>query len=189
MKRILAAILLLALLALPALAENKEPKNAPVPAQTEAGGDYDGIVLPAVAVLVDAWRDIYHDPQYAEEYAGHSGYLEIKNTRIIRIQDEPRSARNETGEPDKATELFGDVAYIVDFLIYADYYCSEPYYMNPNQYTSVIGYKNGRIEVYGPASLLQVYSGRAYEYYYSGIIEEIIDLNGAYNAVYHLLEE
>ena len=160
------------------------------PPETAAdNGEYDELVLPAVELILDAWREIYRDPERAEVYAGHSGYLEIKNTRVIRIQDEPRSARNETGEPDRATDFFGDIAYIVEFIIYSDYYSSEPYYIYTETCSCILVHRDGQYELFKWRTPLELYSSRVFEYNYSRIIEEIVDLNGAYNAVYHLLEE
>ncbi|MBQ6374478.1 MAG: hypothetical protein IJJ45_08340, partial [Clostridia bacterium] len=75
------------------------------------------------------------------------------------------------------------------FLIYTDYFYSEPYYSYPGLASSVLVHRNGRLEVQKASNLFYLYRTRTYESDFSGIIEEIVDLNGAYNAVYRLLEE
>ena len=189
MKRFLAFVLLLALLTLPALAENKEAKSAPAPAGEEMGGEYDEMVLPAIEALKGEWRRIYGEmvdggmcgPDF-------TGYLEIKNTRVIRIRKVPYGSRGSAGETNHATETFGDIDYLVDFVIYSDYFGSTPYYEYVGLSDCVAVLRNGTIEVRQKNPLL-LYRSRYYESDFSGIIEEIIDLNGAYNAVFHLLEE
>ena len=189
MKKCLAVILLLAFLALPALAENKEAERASAPAEEKAGGEYDVIVLPAIEALRDAWRAVYTEDGMADLYAGHSGYLEIKNTRIVQIREAPRKSFNETGEPDKATEVFGDIACVVEFVLAHDYFGSEPYYLinGTSAAECVLVRRDGSLE---PArNPFVLYRAATYDMDFSGIIEEIVDLNGEYNAVCHLLEE
>ena len=177
MKKLLSALLLLALLlsVQTCLAENKEK-----PASPAAGGEYDEIVLPAIEALKDAWREIYGE--YPDMYLGHTGYLEIKNTRILRIREDLSGAK------EAAETLFGDVDCLVEFMLYTDYYGSEPYYAGVGMYDCVALRRDGAVKALSK-NPLEFYRSRTYDADYSGIIEEIIDLNGEYNAAYHLLAE
>jgi hypothetical protein len=53
-----------------------------------------------------------------------NAYLEIKNTRLIELKD------------DLADE-FEDIDYLVEFLLYSDYFHTAPYYMNATVFDTV----------------------------------------------------
>ena len=179
MKRYLAILLMIVLLALSAPAAL---------AETQATGEYDAVVLPAIEVLKNEWRGIYGESAGAGMYGpGFTGYLEIKNTRVIYIKEDPHRTGELSGEEDAAAKFFGDMDYFVDFILYSDYMGSTPYYDNFGIYDCVVVKRDGTVEVL--QNPLQIYRGRTYDVDFSGIIEEIVDLNGEYNAVYHLLWE
>jgi len=138
----------------------------------KANGDADRIVTRAVDALKQQWKEIYSD----DMYIGCEGYLEIKNARIIYINDEI--------EAGIAEEMFGNVDYIVEFIIYSDYFASAPYYMNIGLYDTVVFYDDGYTEV--TRSMLNIYRARTYEADLSNIIKSIEDLGDKYNAVFKL---
>ena len=180
MKRRLCLLLIALLLISGALAEGTR-----APHEADAG-EYDGIVEPALEAALEAWRLAYSSSMYE----GHAGYLEIKNTRVLKIAEAPHDANPVSDKPDRAAETFGGLKYIVEFTFASDYFLTEPYYTigTAPVATNALIHADGSVTLSGN-SLLAMYSSRTYSYDYSGIIEQIIDLNGAYNAVYRLLEE
>ena len=131
------------------------------------------IVTQAIESLKQEWGVVYSDDIYLEG----EGFLEIKNTRILYTFDNI--------DEGTAAELFGDVDYIVEFLLYTNLYESAPYYMNHGLYDTVTFYSDGSIEV--PAmSLLHLYRNYTLTYDFSTIVESVEDLGSAYNAVYTL---
>lgn len=141
--------------------------------------EYD--VAAAVEALKTYWRDEAY--AFAED---QDGYLEIKNTRIVVIADEPK-AENEDMQP-QMDKCFADVDYIVEFILYSDMLGAAPYYQNAGSWNCVVVRKDGSMEV--PAeSPFDDYRSHTYSLDVSGIVADVIDLNQEYNAVYHLLEE
>ncbi len=118
----------------------------------------------AIEKLTDLWQGEYSGQDDIESY-----YLEIKNTRIISILE------NDVKE-------FKDIEYIVEFIIFADMYDSAPYYMNSYMYNTVAFYKDGSSAVI-PKNLFEIYGSKNYSYDFSEIIDEIYDLEHAYNQV------
>ena len=110
-----------------------------------------------------------------------SGYLEIKNARIIWVQE-----GLEKSDDSSAARFFGGMDYFVEFVLYTDYFGSEPYYGNAWIDNCAIVYTNGAIQI--SREPLDLYRSRSYNMDYSRIIEEIVDLGAEYNAVYRLLD-
>lgn len=132
----------------------------------------------AIETLKMCWRDEVYD--FAPE--GSDGYLEIKNTRLVLIQDDLAA------ENKQAQEFFGDVDCIVEFVIYSDVMGLAPYYQQAGNWQCVLIYKDGSMEVVMNHPFDE-YRSRTYSLDLSGIVEDVIDLNQTHNAVYHLLEE
>ena len=122
---------------------------------------YDGIVKDAIGALKTEWKDIYS--KYDTD-----GHFEIKNTRVIEIKDNDIS-------------IFKDVKYVVEFILYTDYYGAAPYYYDIGTSDVVIIYKDGKIEVTG--DIFNRYSKSVYSYDYTDIIENIADCGAKYNLV------
>ena len=122
------------------------------------------LVDDAIKELKSTWKDIYD-----ETYVKTDGYFEIKNTRVIEIM------KNDIEE-------FEDVDYIIEFVLYTDYFGSAPYYSYVGMSDSVIVYDNGDMEV-SRINLLRVYSSKHYTYDYSDIIEAVNDYGDKYNCI------
>ncbi len=125
-------------------------------------GGKDETVLQAVRELKEAWKQ-----EYATKSANADGYFEIKNTRVIHIKD-------------NSVPQFENVACIVEFVLYTDYYGSAPYYWNVGYMDSVTVYKDGTMEV-NSMNPLKIYSGKTYSYDFSGFVAAVSDHGSEYN--------
>ena len=134
----------------------------------------------AVEALKACWYGEYF---FAENLPG---YLEIKNTRVVRIAEKPKAA-DESMQP-YADEYFGGVDYIVEFMLYSDLLGMAPYYQETGNWDCVVVYKDGSMEV--PVNHpFDDYRARTYSTDVSGMIDAVIDFSQEYNAVYYLMEE
>lgn len=122
----------------------------------------ENVVNKAIAALKDEWREQY------EKETKNDGYFEIKNTRIIEIKDNNVSA-------------FDGIEYIIEFILYTDYYGSAPYYSEASTMNTVLIYENGETEV--SANIFRHYSAATYSYDYSDLIENIYDCGSKYNVI------
>lgn len=145
-----------------------------------AEADYD------VNAAIDALKACWRDEAYGFGPEGSDGYLEIKNTRLVIIADEPK-AGDENAQAH-ADELFGDVDCIVEFMLYSDMMGLAPYYQQAGNWTCVVIYEDGSMEV-PMEHPFDAYRSRTYSLDLSGIVADAIDLNQAHNAVFRLLEE
>lgn len=127
------------------------------------------LVADAIAELKYEWEDIYNSDRLSTDC---DGYFEIKNTRIIEIKKTD-------------TELFEDVEYIIEFVLYTDYFGSAPYYSSAGVSDSVVVYKDGTMEV-AKSNFFNLYRMKTYSSDYSDIIEEVTDLENKYNCVEYL---
>ena len=160
---VLLAVTTLAAAALGALALFGNGGNSRSAAPAEVKNTVDS----AISALTEQWEDIYDEADISD------GYLEIKNTRVIEIN------------PNHGEELFEDVAYVVEFLLFSDYYGAEPYYHSNVGYDCVLVYEDGSCKVSG-SNIFMVYTSRTYETDYSHLMEEIYDLSDSYNRVMKL---
>ena len=122
------------------------------------------IVTEATEQLKEYWTQEYKNA----EMDNTDGYFEIKNTRVITIKE------NEI-------ELFCDVAYIINFELYTDYFGSAPYYENAGIYDDVVVYKNGTMDVV--SNLIRQYRNKTFQTDYSSFIKTIDDYHGQYNCI------
>lgn len=126
---------------------------------------YNAEVEKALGALETGWTEIY-----AEEAAANSdGYLQIKNTRIVKL--------NETGR-----EAFPDGEYVVEFLLYSDYFGAAPYYADVGFMDTVLIYEDGRAELQ-KMNPVNVYRAANYK---MDIVSEVIDLGESYNRTWDL---
>jgi hypothetical protein len=88
----------------------------------------------AIDLLTAAWT-----AEYARTNRSTTGYLEIKNTRLIEIKDDLTGV---TG-----ADSFEGVDYVVEFILYSDYFSTAPYYINPTVKDSVTCDDSGDCEV------------------------------------------
>ena len=128
---------------------------------------YESIVDTAITALSNKWIEIY------SEEGKDDGYLEILHTRFVDIT--PDMDDSVFQEIDRATEI----DYIVEFILYSDYFNAAPYYHNATIYDTVVVYNDGTSLVAG--NLFRTYSSLTYSYDYSGFITEIADLGSTYN--------
>ena len=122
------------------------------------------MVTAATAQLKKHWKQEYQD----ENKADTDGYFEITNVRVITIKEND-------------IKLFQDVAYIVEYELYTDYYGSAPYYDNYVVDDTVVVYKNGTMDV--SQNLIWKYRNTAYQTDFSVFIEDIDDYGGQYNCI------
>ena len=125
------------------------------------GDPKDPIIKDAVKLLQEHWADDYSEIDFGD------GYFEIKSTRVITIKEND-------------VEMFKDVKYVIEFVLYTDYYGSAPYYMNSTGINdNVIVYNDGSMEVV--SRYINTYRAHTYNSDFSDFIESIEDYNDAYN--------
>lgn len=132
----------------------------------------DPKVTAAIEILQKHWTEEYSREYYKE--IGSDGHFEIKNTRIIEIKD-------------NNTAMFKDIDYIVEFVLFTDYYGGSLYYENTPIYNSVIVYKNGTTKV--DSDYVSRYRNANQSNDYSEFIEHIDDLGDKYNCSEKLIEQ
>ena len=141
---------------------------------------YDSIVEAAIESFADTWKTTLTDDSYQTD-----GYVSIKNTRIIVLKEDPVFSSDTNKRSYEAA--FKGARYVVEFLFYADYFGSAPYYSYPGINNAVLVFEDGSCEtVKNP---VDTYRSRSYETDYSGFIEECIDLGGDYNRDFDFIEE
>ena len=80
---------------------------------TENAGEYTEMVNDAIDVLAEAWNDIYSDES---SYPNPEYLLDIRSTRIVCIKDTL---------DEKRAEYFGDIKYVIEFLLFDEYIHGE----------------------------------------------------------------
>lgn len=118
------------------------------------------------------------EKRYAEmhEQTNTTGYLEIKNTRIIKI--------NSVDESVEGADFFKDIDCIVEFVLFSDYFGTAPYYPNISLMDSVAIYKDGTCKMVE----MRQYIAKNYDYKLSAIKYEVVDLEDKFNQKFDLLE-
>ena len=101
-------------------------------------------------------------------------YVDIKNTRIVRLTDKPTDVLS-----GKSVEELEGIECIIEFMMLTNYF-GDTYPCNAGVYDSVVVHSNGKMEIQ-QSNLLNLVRARYYLTDYSGVIEEIIDLDDAYN--------
>lgn len=162
-RRWLALALVLVMVVTATACKSKKSNKSTKAAETDAA------MVAAVETLEAYWTELYTQ----EQYEGEDGYFEIKNTRKIQIKDTITGA-----DAELAAETFGNVDYIVEFVVYAEYY-PQAYVSQAPLSDRVIVYDDGRMEV--GRDLFKDYSTRVYSFDYSGIIESVEDYGDKYN--------
>lgn len=99
---------------------------------------------------------------------------QILNTRIIIVKE-------------NNTDIFSDIDYIVEFVLFTDYYGSiygdsTPYYSNAGIYDTVIVYKDGTAAL-NMQNPFNSYRTLTYSSDFTQIIEKIEDFGNLYNNV------
>jgi hypothetical protein len=127
------------------------------------GTDKNDIVSKAVSVLKNHWEDLYEDSKVETD-----GHFEIKNTRVVNIKE-------------NNTEEFKNIDYIVEFILYTDYFGSAPYYQNVGIDDTVVVHKDGTMEV--QRNLINLYRSKYYSNDFSDFIKSIDDYGDKYNCI------
>lgn len=134
------------------------------------GSAYDEQVEEALELVTEAWEEEYED--LAERGIDVGDSIKIVNTQVVVLE---KNAFADMGEPFEGAEL------IVEFEILSDCYGYNcDYYANDILMDTVVFYEDGSSEVL-QVDLLKIYSHKTFNYDYSDIIDEVIDLGDAYN--------
>lgn len=134
-------------------------------------GKYDNEVKLARAALEENWRKVYR--QARESGYKTDGYLEIKNTRVIVLKDSAPDFLRKDG-----------CRYLVEFVLYSDYYGAKPYYFATEFQNTVSLSTDGRAAVQ-QRNPLREYNAITFDFEFDKFIESIHDLGDAYNAVFN----
>ena len=133
---------------------------------------YSEKVQDALDLVKSAWEE--QAAKYPEMMP--APYVDIKNTRIVRLSDVPTDVLS--GKP--VEELEG-VQCVIEFMMLTNYF-GDTYPCNAGVYDSVVVYSNGKMEIQ-QSNLLNLVRSRYYLSDYSGVIDEIIDLDDSYNGL------
>ncbi len=172
MKKIALALVIAILLVLCGCGDPQTSDTKPQNTETEKketniniSSAEDEIVSDAIKVLKNDWLSYYKTNK------DNDGYFEIKNTRLIKIKNND-------------TEMFENVDYIVEFVLFTDYFGSAPYYYSNTTNDTVVVYDDGTMKV--SPNLIKVYSGRTYNYKFPEYIDSVTDLGSEYNCIKNL---
>lgn len=132
---------------------------------------YTDEIEKALDLIREAWQD------RADKYPVlmPKPYVNVKNTRIIKIAEDPKSEETD----NKPLEILTDVDYIIDFMMLTNYY-GDSYPINVEKWDQVIVKQDGSMEAYD-GDLLNRISKSTGIIDFTGIIDEIIDLGDAYS--------
>ena len=117
---------------------------------------HNDIITNAITELENTWETNYQNANINTDK-----YFEIKSTRIISIKE------NDIDE-------FNNVNYVVEFVLFTNYFDTAPYYSCLGQWDCVIVYENGDMEV-PRKNIFSNYSTMNFDYDYSNIIDEITE--------------
>lgn len=133
-------------------------------AKNEVKEEHKDILSKAVEELKNYWKQSY------DEDVANGGetdrYFEIKNTRVITVGV-------------NSVEDFVDVAYVIEFDIYSDYFATAPYYQNAQAHNNVVVSRNGEMEV--ASNVIKTYKAKMPNASLTNFIEAIDDYHDAYN--------
>ena len=132
--------------------------------------EYSGEIQDSLELIKKVWQE--QSDQYPEIMP--SPFVDIKNTRIVRLYENPVDVQSE-----KTVEELAGIDYIIEFMMLTNYY-GDTYPCNVGIYDTVAVYTNGKMEVQ-KTNLMNALRAKYFLSDYSGVIEEIIDLGDAYN--------
>ena len=133
------------------------------------------IARDAVDFLIDEWDEIYRS--YFSEN-GDSYRLRICDTRVVRLKEDM---------PERQAEYFGDIRYIVEFLLYDDLVYARSgapsgstvgYYTYSGLYNKVSVAEDGSMRLY---DAIGNYRGKYYDIDCRPIIDEVTDFGEQFN--------
>lgn len=132
---------------------------------SKASNKYDKEVEKAITAIKKEWLKDKRSGEFKP-------YLEVKNTRIIFLKD------NVSGD-------FNNYDYVIEFILFSNYFGSAPYYDDSGIKDSVVVYKDGHTEV-KDKNPFKEYRSKTFESDLSGVMENITDLGSKYNQVLEL---
>ncbi len=132
--------------------------------------EYDAEVRKALELIKTAWRE--EAAKYPEVMPQPS--VEIKNTRIVKLTKE----RINPADGEKIEGLDG-IQYIIEFMMLSNYF-GDAYPVNAGVNDTVAVYPLGLMKVQ-KSNLINAVRSRYYLNDLSCVVEEIIDLDDAYN--------
>ncbi len=133
------------------------------------GAEEKELVDEAVELIADTWDDRFESLSAEREFPE---YLEIKNVRLVHIEE----------APEKFYSGCGKIEYIVEFVLFANHFGSDSgYYPLTNLDSEVVFYKDGTAEVAN--GTLTKYIGMTYDVYLEDFDIEVYDLGSLYNEV------
>ena len=138
---------------------------------SETVTEYDGTIQKALEQIKDIWQD--QSDQYPDIMP--SPYVDIKNTRIVNISDNPVNVQLDNSSIE---ELEG-IDYIIEFMMITNYF-GDTYPCNAGLLDTVAVYKDGKMEVL-KSNLMNSIRAKYFITDYSGVIDGIVDLGDAYN--------
>lgn len=135
----------------------------------------DEIIHQAIKTLKDYWRtEVYNGMRSTSE----NGYLAIRYTRVVYIQEEPEVPEN---------NMLQNMICFVEFVVMSDYMGSAPYYEHVGQNECVGFYRDGTFSVM-PNPIVW-YRSRSFNTDYSDIILSISERNAEFNCEFELLKK
>ena len=137
----------------------------------ETAAEYDETVKKALELIKDAWQD--QADQYPDMIS--SPYVDIKNTRIIKISDNPVNVQLD----DKPVEELEGIDSVIEFMMLTNYF-GDTYPCNAGILDTVAVYDDGTMEVL-KSNIMNSIRAKYYLTDFSGVIDEIVDLEDAYN--------
>lgn len=133
--------------------------------------EYDETVQQALDLIKDTWQD------QADQYPDMtpSPYVDIKNTRIIKISEKPINVQMD----DSPVEELEDIDYIIEFMMLTNYF-GDTYPCNAGTFDTVVVHKDGTMEV-PKSNIMNSIRAKYFLSDFSGVIDEIVDLGDTYN--------
>lgn len=137
----------------------------------ETAAEYDETIRKALELIKDAWQD--QADQYPDMIS--SPYVDIKNTRIIKISDNPVNVQLD----DKPVEELEGIDSVIEFMMLTNYF-GDTYPCNAGILDTVAVHDDGTMEVL-KSNIMNSIRAKYYITDFSGVIDEIVDLEDAYN--------
>lgn len=138
------------------------------PSSTAIGLVEDKNVDLAISALTLKWKELYQQGKAGD------GYLEIAHTRVLKIDASANAYLS--SKFDRGSEI----EYIVEFVLFSDYFRSAPYYYHESLYDTVMIFKDETASVM-QKNILRLYSAATYTYDYSDFVKGIINYGAEFN--------
>ena len=137
-----------------------------------AENTYDEEIKAALELMKETWQGLAEEnPEIMP-----APYVDIKHTRILNLSEYPVDVQN-----NQPVEGLEGIDYIIEFLMMTNY-MGDSYPCNFGVYDTVVVYENGEMSV-PSTNLMRIIRSKYFLMDFSGVIEEIIDLENAYNGL------